>query len=105
MNKKLLSLLMLCLAPIALLAGSGDANGDGKVDVADIVEIINYINGNQSDRFNATEADISGNGKVDANDVNILKEVIMSDDADKESIVEYYHCRSSSRRHKRRLTS
>lgn len=91
MNKKLLSLLMLCLAPIALLAGSGDANGDGKVDVADIVEIINYINGNQSDRFNATEADISGNGKVDANDVKILKEVIMSDDADKESIVEYYH--------------
>ena len=82
---------MLCLAPIALLAGSGDANGDGKVNVADIVEIISYLNGNPSGSFNATEADISGNGKVDANDVNILKEVIMSDDADKESLVEYYH--------------
>ena len=90
MNKKLLSLLLLCLVPVALLAGSGDVNGDGKVNVADIVEIVNYLNGNPSDTFNATEADISGNGRVDATDIKILREVIMSEDVDKESVIEYY---------------
>ena len=43
MNKKLLALFMACLLPVALLAGSGDVNGDGKIDVADIVALINYL--------------------------------------------------------------
>ena len=37
MNKKLLTL-FICLLPMALLAGSGDVNDDGKINVADIVE-------------------------------------------------------------------
>ena len=89
-NKKLLSLLLLCLMPIALLAGSGDANGDSKVNVADIVEILNYLRGTPSDKFNATEADISGNGKVDATDVKILREALLSEDINRESVIEYY---------------
>lgn len=32
----------------------GDANGDGKVDVADIVEIVNFINDISSENFNFT---------------------------------------------------
>jgi len=89
-NKKLLSLLLLCLMPIALLAGSGDANGDSKVNVADIVEILNYLRGTPSDKFNATEADISGNGKVDATDVKILREALLSEGINRESVIEYY---------------
>ena len=89
MNKKVLSFFLLCLFPIALLAGSGDANGDGKVNVADIVEIVNYLHGTPSEKFNATEADISGNGKVDDTDVKILQEVIMSESADQKTVIEY----------------
>ena len=60
MNKKLLSLFLACALPIALLAGSGDANSDEKVDVADIVEIVNYLKGTPSDNFDFDKADISG---------------------------------------------
>lgn len=43
MKKKFFVLALVLLLPIRLMAGSGDANNDGKVDVADIVEIVNYI--------------------------------------------------------------
>jgi hypothetical protein len=90
MNKKLIFLLLLCLMPAALLAGSGDANGDGKVNVADMVEILNYLKGAPSDHFNTTAADVSGNGKVDETDVKILREAIMAGDKDLASAIEYY---------------
>ena len=90
MSKKLLSLFLVCALPIALLAGSGDVNGDSKVNVADIVEIINYLNGSPSDKFNFDEADISGNGKVNDIDIKILEEVIMHDDFDLKSALDYY---------------
>lgn len=90
MKKKVLSFFLLCLFPIALLAGSGDANGDGKVNVADIVEIVNYLHGTTTEKFNIIEADISGNGKVDDTDVKILQEVIMSEGIDQKSVIEYY---------------
>ena len=90
MNKKVISFLMLCLAPIALLAGSGDVNGDGLLNAADIVEIANYLNGTPSDNFNDTEADVSGNGAVDETDIKIIKQVIMDGDVDLTSAIEYY---------------
>ena len=90
MNKKLLSFILICLIPISLLAGSGDVNGDKKVNVADIVEIVNYLRGTPSDNFNATEADVSGNGKVDDTDIKIINEVIISGEVDLESAIEYY---------------
>ena len=43
MRKKLLILFFACFTPSAMFAGSGDANNDGEVDVADIVEIINKM--------------------------------------------------------------
>ena len=90
MNKKVISFFMLCLAPIALLAGSGDVNGDGLLNAADIVEIANYLNGTPSDNFNETEADVSGNGSVDETDIKIIKQVIMDGDVDLTSAIEYY---------------
>ena len=47
MNKKLLFLICGCLLPMALLAGSGDVNGDGIVDIKDIKIIISHIMGKQ----------------------------------------------------------
>ena len=90
MNKKLLSLFFVCTLPIALLAGSGDANGDHKVNVADIVEIVNFLKGTPSDKFNFDEADISGNGKVNEIDMKMLEEIIMHGDFDLESALDYY---------------
>ena len=78
MKKKLLTLLTICLLPIALLAGSGDVNGDGKVNVADIVEIINYLNGHPSETFNFAEADANNDGYMTIEDVDALKNVIMT---------------------------
>ena len=59
MRKKLLTILATCFLPLGLLAGSGDVNGDGKINVADVVEIVNYLQGHPSDQFNLDEADVN----------------------------------------------
>ena len=69
MKKKLPSLLVACLLPVALLAGSGDMNGDGIVDITDINVIISHIMGEQPDNFNFDEADVNGDGYVNIADV------------------------------------
>lgn len=59
----------------------GDANGDGTVNVADIVEIVNYILGNPSSQFNFEEADVNVDGKVDAKDILEVVSIILSSNA------------------------
>ena len=51
----------------------GDANGDGEVNVTDIVEIVNYIMNKPSNKFIFSVADMNDDGKVDVTD--IVKEV------------------------------
>ena len=46
-----------------------DANGDGEVDVADVVEIVNYLLGNPSETFDEAYADINGDGEVNVTDI------------------------------------
>ncbi len=77
MNKKLLALFMACLLPVALLAGSGDVNGDGKIDVADIVELLNYLDQHASEKFVADEADVNSDGSITYDDVDIMRKAIM----------------------------
>lgn len=48
----------------------GDANGDGKVDVADIVTTVNNILGLDYENFKKEYADINHDGHVDYNDIN-----------------------------------
>ena len=43
----------------------GDANCDGEMDVADIVSMVNSIQGHPSAGFNALAADMNGDGEVD----------------------------------------
>lgn len=76
--KKLLAILVACLMPICLIAGSGDVNGDGKIDVADIVELLNHLNGNPTKNYQATEADANNDGVVDKNDVKAIADIISS---------------------------
>ena len=54
----------------------GDANGDGVVNVADIVEIINFMNENASEHFNKKAADVTAEGDVDDDDINAIIAII-----------------------------
>ena len=55
----------------------GDANGNGIVELNDILEIANYILGVPSDKFVFDRANVNGDNKVDASDlvavVNLVK--------------------------------
>ena len=56
----------------------GDVNGDKKVNAADIVEFVNYLKGNASDRFVLDAADVDGNGTVDKADITAIEKIIMA---------------------------
>lgn len=83
MNKKLLFLIWGCLLPMALLAGSGDVNGDGIVDITDIKTIISHIIGEQPENFNIEEAD--ANGDDDVNIADVVK--IIHSQTDKNEVI------------------
>lgn len=55
----------------------GDANNDGFVDAADLVEMINAKNGRASERFNLTNADINRDGEITQEDIEAVVNLIM----------------------------
>lgn len=56
----------------------GDANVDGVVNVADIVETVNYIKGNPSDKFNKVFADVNEDGTVNDEDIKTIEKIIFT---------------------------
>jgi hypothetical protein len=56
----------------------GDADGDGEIDVTDIVAMINYIMGQPSANFVMPAADMNEDGEVDIFDVMIAINLVMS---------------------------
>ena len=56
----------------------GDANGDGKVNAADIVEMVNAKNGKASAIFNLQNADMDGNNEINQADIDAVVNIIMS---------------------------
>lgn len=56
----------------------GDANGDGEINVSDIVEIVNYIMGKPSAKFVEAAADMNGDGDVNVTDIVMTVNIIMS---------------------------
>ena len=59
----------------------GDANGDDNVNVSDIVEMVNYILGNPSDKFNKVAADVNNDGQVNVTDIVSVVNIILSPNA------------------------
>ena len=55
----------------------GDANGDDHVNVADIVEMINYKAGKISTNFKLEKADSNRDGKITDDDIEAVKKIIM----------------------------
>ena len=55
----------------------GDANGDGKIDAKDIVEIVNYMMGKESKDFYFKAADANKDGKVDIADIVTIVNTIL----------------------------
>ena len=55
----------------------GDGNGDGTVNAADIVEVVNYIMGHPSAKFKVDAADANGDGVVNASDIVAIVNIIM----------------------------
>lgn len=59
------------------VAKVGDVNGDGVVNAADIVEVVNYIMGHPTNKFDAAAADANGDGVVNAADIVQIVNIIM----------------------------
>ena len=56
---------------------SGDTNGDGMVDVQDVITLIDQILGKEPENFNLLNADMNGDGYTDAIDVVMLIDVVL----------------------------
>ncbi len=55
----------------------GDVNGDGSIDVTDIVSIANAILGRPSNSFDAAAADVNGDGSIDVTDIVVIANMIL----------------------------
>lgn len=60
---------------------SGDANGDGSVNVFDVTATVNYILGSPNDGFDFEAADVNGDGTVNVFDVTKMVNIILGVDA------------------------
>ena len=57
----------------------GDANGDDKVDVADIVAIVSHQKGQDVKGFSLPAADVNDDGKADGKDIELISKIIMKE--------------------------
>jgi len=57
---------------------SGDVNGDGEVNIADINAIINIILGREASTDMLLRADVDGNGEINIGDVNAIIGIILN---------------------------
>ena len=57
---------------------TGDVNSDDKVDIQDVVALIDHVLGNNPEPFDAQNADISGDNNIDVADVISLIDLVLS---------------------------
>ena len=57
--------------------GSGDVNGDGKLNAKDVTMLMKFLVGVKNDKFIEAEADFNGDAKINAKDVvAIMKQIV-----------------------------
>ena len=57
---------------------TGDVNGDGEVNVADVNTLVDIILGGEADDATIKRADVNGDGEVNLADINALTDIILS---------------------------
>lgn len=66
----------------------GDANGDGSVDISDVVAVVNYIlNGGATGTFASENADVNADGAVDISDVVGVVNMILNGEVKPRAVV------------------
>ena len=117
MKRKVAILSGLLLTAVAGFTGNffGDANGDGRVDMADVVAVVNAAMGHAPENFDEAMADINGNGKVDDEDASLLAESLLNppfdsfkalvDDYERAFTQGYLPMKYSARYRKQQITS
>ena len=63
---------------VELIPNLGDANGDGEVNAADIVEAVNAMNDKASAKFIFNNTELNQDGKIDQRDIDIIINLIFS---------------------------
>ena len=58
-------------------ASAADVNGDGVINAADIVEMVNAKNNKASDKFVLKYADIDGDKKITQSDIDAVVKIIL----------------------------
>ena len=61
----------------------GDVNGDGEIDISDVVKLVNIILGDGTEENSS--ADVNGDGEIDISDVVRLVNIILGDDSSSSS--------------------
>lgn len=81
MRKKLLLLLVATCLSLSVSAASykqGDVNHDEKIDISDVVMLVDYILGKTPEGFYVAQADKNKDGKIDISDVIKLVNIILT---------------------------
>ncbi len=66
------------ILPIENSTLKGDVNHDGKVDVADVTTLVDYILGNTPQGFDASNCNVNEDTKIDVGDVTSLVDIILN---------------------------
>ena len=69
---------LLYIDNLRLLVLTGDANGDGVVNIADVTALISYLQDNNYSCFNERAADADRSGTVDAADIAAIAHIIIT---------------------------
>ena len=59
----------------------GDVNGDGVIDVSDVLTTASYAIGNESETFNFDAADVNKDGGIDVSDVLLVANIAIGKEA------------------------
>ena len=68
----------MCFGNVGESSITGDVNGDGEVNIADINAVVGIIIEGDTDEDTYTRADVNGDGEVNIADVNALIDIILA---------------------------